>query len=44
MTIKEHSAQIMFLTQLKNGNIVSLGYDGYINIYKLLDENKYLVL
>ena len=44
MTIKEHSNYIMYLTQLKNENFVSLGYDGYINIYKLLDDNKYLVL
>ena len=44
MTIKEHSAYIMYLTQLKNGNLVSLGSDTYINIYSLLDNFKYLVL
>ena len=44
MTIKEYSNYIMHLTQLKNGNLVSLGYDAYINIYKLLDNYKYIVL
>ena len=45
MTIKEHSGSwISYLTQLKNGNLVSLGDDAYINIYCLLDNFKYLVL
>ena len=45
MTIKEHSGSwISYLTQLKNGNLVSLGNDAYINIYCLLDNFKYLVL
>jgi len=45
MTIKEHSGScILYLTQLKNGNLVSLGNDAYINIYCLLDNFKYLVL
>ena len=45
MTIKEHSGNcITYLTQLKNGNLVSLGDDAYINIYCLLDNFKYLVL
>ena len=45
MTIKEHSgSSIRYLTQLKNGNLVSLGDDAYINIYCLLDNFKYLVL
>ena len=45
MTIKEHSGScIRYLTQLKNGNLVSLGDDAYINIYCLLDNFKYLVL
>ena len=43
MTIKE-SSYIMFLTQLNNGELVSLLYDGSIKIYKLLDNNKYLTL
>ena len=38
MIIKEHSNYIMHLTQLKNGNLVSLGADAYINIYSLLDN------
>ena len=44
ITIKEHSEYITYLTQLKNGNLVSLGNDAYINIYSLLDNFKYLVL
>lgn len=44
MTIKEHSGYIMYLTQLKNGYLVSLGSDAYINIYNLLENNKYLVM
>ena len=44
MTIKEYSNYIMHLTQLKNGNLVSLGADAYINIYSLLDNYKYIVL
>ena len=43
MTIKE-SSYIMFLTQLNNGELVSLLSDGSIKIYKLLDNNKYLTL
>ena len=44
ITIKEHSDYITYLTQLKNGNLVSLGNDACINIYSLLDNFKYLVL
>ena len=44
MTIKEHSVYIMYLTQLKNGYLVSLGADAFINIYNLLENNKYLVI
>ena len=44
MTIKEYLNYIMHLTQLKNGNLVSLGADAYINIYSLLDNYKYIVL
>jgi len=44
MTIKEHSVYIMYLTQLKNGYLISLGADAYINIYNLLENNKYLVI
>ena len=36
MTIKEHSNSINYITQLTNGNLVSLGEDGYINIYSLM--------
>ena len=44
ITIKEHSKEgIFYLTQLKNNNFVSMGNDGYINIYNIL-EDKYLVL
>ena len=44
MTIKEHSEYIMYLTQLKSGYLISLGADAYINIYNLLENNKYLVM
>ena len=44
MTIKEHSEYIMYLTQLKNGYLISLGADAYINIYNLLENNQYLVM
>ena len=44
MTIKEHSEYIMYLTQLKSGYLISLGHDAYINIYNLLENNKYLVM
>jgi WD40 repeat protein len=44
MTIKEHSEYIMYLTQLKSGYLISLGNDAYINIYNLLENNKYLVM
>ena len=44
MTIKEHSQYIMYLTQLKSGYFISLGADAYINIYNLLENNKYLVM
>ena len=43
MTIKE-SACIMYITQFKNGSLVSLLDNGYINIHNLLDNNKYLTL
>ena len=44
MTIKEHSDSIYFLTQLSNGNLVSVGSEGNINIYSLLEDSKYIVL
>ena len=43
LTIKE-SGYIMYLTQLKNGSLVSLNSDGSINIYNLLENFKYLLL
>ena len=43
ITIKEHSGYVPYITQLKNNNFVSVGDDGYINIYNIL-EDKYLVL
>ena len=43
ITIKEHSGFVRYITQLKNNNFVSLGDDGFINIYNIL-EDKYLVL
>ena len=43
ITIKEHSGYVPYITQLKNNNFVSVGDDGYINIYNIF-EDKYLVL
>ena len=43
LTIKE-SGYIMYLTQLKNGSLVSLNSDGSINIYNLLENFNYLIL
>lgn len=43
ITIKE-SNYIMYLTQLKNGFVISLLADGSINIYKLLGKSKYSIL
>jgi len=43
ITIKEHSGYVHYITQLKNNNFVSVGDDGYINIYNIF-EDKYLVL
>ena len=43
LTIKE-SNYIMYLTQLENGSLVSLNSGGYISIYKLLENFKYLLL
>ena len=43
ITIKE-SSYIMYLTQLNNGTLVVLLYDGSIKIYELLENYKYLCL
>ena len=43
ITIKEHSSYVYYITQFKNDNFVSVGDDGYINIYNIF-EDKYLVL
>ena len=43
ITIKEHSSYVRYITQFKNNNFVSVGDDGYINIYNIF-EDKYLVL
>lgn len=43
ITIKE-DYYIMYLTQLKNGSLVSLNSGGYISIYNLLENNKYILL
>lgn len=43
ITIKEHSSYVSYITQFKNNNFVSVGDDGYINIYNIF-EDKYLVL
>ena len=43
ITIKE-SSYTLYLTQLKNDSLVSVLYDGNINIYSLLENSKYLLL
>ena len=43
ITIKE-SSYTLYLTQLKNGSLASVLYDGSINIYCLLENSKYLLL
>ena len=45
MTIKEHNdSSVYYITQLSNGLLISVDNKGYINIYSLLEDSKYLLL
>ena len=45
MTIKEHNdSSVYYITQLSNGLLISVDDKGYINIYSLLEDSKYLLL
>ena len=44
MTIKEHQDSVFYLTQLKNGNLVSSSEDSTIKIIRLISNKEYNVI
>ena len=44
LIINEHTKEIRDLIQLKNGNLMSCSYDKTMNLYQLIENNKYKLL